>query len=1447
MAYFALLWKARTIEKYRQNYENEKYNSIMAANTPIPEKSLSQRWRYYRSDTRKRISKIFKRLYPEGSSISHFLLYLKTDLTIPNFILKSVLGFLGGIMLTYLCFLFLVFQLSISLFHATVVSFIIGVLLTLGLAFSNRIRCLVFLLIPQLFSRVGRYTLTCYALVLILTGPAKNTLKNSEILTESMACQQVQIKATVNQIRYSMRKPYNSMGNSINIIIHRLNNVRRQFKAILLKLNRLVLSILEVIQSGFSWLNSLTEICNKRFGTPLERCKKVLNEGIAQCKKRQDQNSNWDCDISDKANIICSNAKRYNVICVYVDYIDGSIIATIKKRLKNYSKRIRNMLYLQIHTHHSYSFSSNTSHSASQVAAGIVTEIRKRADPLLTWLSWSSCVTSLFLLLIIFRAKYYQHMFETRSRFDNRYITKEMRDLDLKRLRQGRDTVLPLNRRERIKYVTTTSFRLVTSEKVYMTRSAVFTAITTFKLLIHMVADYSLFWVLATIRHHGKLQTILPMEAPDSGVNISGTGKMAEMFQSLLNALKTPLEYQQANENCLPNPHPPDLQRYSQIGILIFLLWFFALFEPYGLRLRHVIMGHYRPERAKARAEWLYNHILRTRGGFMKFARRKLHRKYKYCTEEKYTFIKWLETRIPFWWLRSLLGINPKEPHCLLCGTEEHRNDANTRLQRCNSINCLGIYCTSCFVDIGQLCTVCLSPNDYGDLSDVSLEKGSSDESDEESDSKAGSTTQLLDKTTDDINDELLLIIEGKKSNMLQEKRQIFSSIQNEDSTEFSENTPLLYDSGAVFNKQTYISYNEYSSTSNKRAVIRSAFNITSEENKQLDDQEYDKREIFNSNIENKHTCYYVRKFLNLCSGYWHGIKENVTSCSDLINASTKINLKRDNVTKNYKRRKKSKSNSKATTKYRSYERNDDEETRKYRISAFLEEQDWIKRLERKRSKKIRNKRLKVLNEGLRLENLKENYVTETVKNTNFDYNNTVYENFNQNFGNLPKLEKCEVCQEHIPNSLVVNSRNEKTSADITRRMSFYKSIGNDDFDILKNELNQEPNRNFPSSSNTGQTIPIMRKEDNLIQNANIKNGRHTSNSRDVKSENKTVVPSPVAVQFCECLSEAGTKHQQPEEKPQRKLTQKTNITDAEVEAAPVICHCGTQYTTTSDNVKKDKKIIAKVQLEQKEKATKKEMAEDIEAQPSKFRTSNYEDSRPDERKEEISGTSFESSSQMCLLRKLAANENVWSEIYEYTSGISIKSDSLISSSININASITDNTVCSYVCIDKIHDKKFKKPKYAVVTKANQCTTTDRARLCDVSTIIDDWWSPIVERKKIGEVYFEKKAGDFELLNKNARNKRKSRAAATDGKFVTFTSKAQIIPRGTDDILSASRYLLQSQKYYNELFNAKYNGSYMYPNDAVQNLERNHSPNDIHRARKSHRSKRLEECYPSRK
>lgn len=47
------------------------------------------------------------------------------------------------------------------------------------------------MMLPQLFSKRGRQALVAYAFILVFTGPAKNTMRNMRILSESMACTQV--------------------------------------------------------------------------------------------------------------------------------------------------------------------------------------------------------------------------------------------------------------------------------------------------------------------------------------------------------------------------------------------------------------------------------------------------------------------------------------------------------------------------------------------------------------------------------------------------------------------------------------------------------------------------------------------------------------------------------------------------------------------------------------------------------------------------------------------------------------------------------------------------------------------------------------------------------------------------------------------------------------------------------------------------------------------------------------------------------------------------------------------------------------------------------------------------------------------------------------------------------------------------------------------------------
>ncbi|XP_026828448.1 DC-STAMP domain-containing protein 2-like [Ooceraea biroi] len=193
MAFFQLVLKAEKLEKARLRYEDEKLRSIEISKGAKPRLTLKQRLRRKRLKCRKRVKHFWTRVI---SVIRYTWIYkkarlLRIDGTLENYILKSLFGFLGGIFLTYMFFVFFVFQLNFTLSSATMLCSLLGVILTLGLAFSHRVRCIVFLLLPQFFSKRGRQALMAYAFILTLTGPGKNTLHNISVLSESLVCGQV--------------------------------------------------------------------------------------------------------------------------------------------------------------------------------------------------------------------------------------------------------------------------------------------------------------------------------------------------------------------------------------------------------------------------------------------------------------------------------------------------------------------------------------------------------------------------------------------------------------------------------------------------------------------------------------------------------------------------------------------------------------------------------------------------------------------------------------------------------------------------------------------------------------------------------------------------------------------------------------------------------------------------------------------------------------------------------------------------------------------------------------------------------------------------------------------------------------------------------------------------------------------------------------------------------
>ncbi|XP_048516014.1 DC-STAMP domain-containing protein 2-like [Athalia rosae] len=745
MAFFQLVLKARKLEKARLAYQDEKFRSIEVSKGAKIHYTLAQKIRYKKILLKKRFFKWLKKVTscPEDSWFHEKSVLLRTDGTFENYILKSVMGFFGGIFLTYLFFMFFVFQLNFTLSSATLLCSFFGIILTIGLAFSYRVRCVVFLLLPQFFSKRGRQALMAYVFILALTGPAKNTLHNMGVLSESLACGQEQLKRAVKTIVDLVKQPFYALRDSIAKIMKTVKMVVRKIKEALLAIKRIVLSIREfvtepfvakkvirkfrysitvkVFKAVFQWLGSIMNICNKKLGTPFDRCQKVFDGAVADCKASLGPLFGGVCNLAYVVGLLCWVVKPFDFICMLVSFVTDSIVGVVKKKIKKFAKHVKAMFYVKVKFSHSFHFETNQSRSLEDVATGIVTEIRSRTDKFLTVFDLMSFATSFFFMFMMLRVIHYRHKWLTSERFDNRYLTDDLREIDLRRARLDKETVLPLNPRERNKYIPLTSIKLIKTEKIKLTKSAVFLWLTTFKLGIHMMADYCLYWVLSTIRYHGRFES--KIETPNAvGVYVAGNGFLADLYRSIVRAF-SPLENEVDLDTvpCLPDPIPPDLDRYTQIVSLIILCWIMAVFEPYGLRLRHVVMCYYHPDRAKQRAVWLYNHIIRSRGSFLKFARRQLRRKYSKSDKkeavEKVTLKERLVAFLPI--LRNCFGAERRM--CLLCAAVER--DSQPPLIRCPKPGCTGLFCIQCFADLQNLCTICLEPIDYGDLSDMSEER----------------------------------------------------------------------------------------------------------------------------------------------------------------------------------------------------------------------------------------------------------------------------------------------------------------------------------------------------------------------------------------------------------------------------------------------------------------------------------------------------------------------------------------------------------------------------------------------------------------------------------------------------------------------------------------------------------------------------------------------------
>ncbi|XP_062549952.1 DC-STAMP domain-containing protein 2 isoform X2 [Armigeres subalbatus] len=634
---------------------------------------------------------------------------------------KIVLGLIIGLFQTVALFLVLYYQFDVSRRTTCIVTAISGTLFTIQSCRSSDFQCVTLLMVPQILSKRGRTASVAYAFVLTMNGPARNTIANVDVLGQALSCSQDRLKAAVQDALQALKAPFLAMKRTIKMILSEVEKAFMKVQRVLMDVMRLVK--LHTIKAGYEWLANIAAVCNKKNGTPFDQCIRALESAVEDCKQKLGP-MDFMCEVTHVAKVVCYSVKVVDLICELIDFASSYIVDEIERRLEKFIHDIQVMFFVEVDFDHSFEFKTNFSKNYSEIATDITKEIKHRSRYIFTILNIFTIVSSLFLICVVIRAVRYKMKYLTRDRFDNVYISRDFIAIDEHRRSLNMDTILPLTRKERNRYIRLTSLSLIRKEKIRIARNALFLFISTIHILGLIATDYCLYWLLALIqRIYLRLGGI--EKPPMVTLEVGGFGIVADLYRGIVRAFEPVVKQVDALNpaRCAPDPKVPNFGRYVQIGLLLLFCWICIVMEPYGLRVRQLVMRAYFPDRAKERASWLYNDILLKRESFVKILRRQLGMKKGDSKPKRLIDIIRAKTN-RIWICRKILGTSGSGKYCIFCGERTDENEAVS----CIRPGCGGIYCYECFLEIENVCTICSEPIDPSDQSDMSIERDSSED-----------------------------------------------------------------------------------------------------------------------------------------------------------------------------------------------------------------------------------------------------------------------------------------------------------------------------------------------------------------------------------------------------------------------------------------------------------------------------------------------------------------------------------------------------------------------------------------------------------------------------------------------------------------------------------------------------------------------------------------------
>ncbi|OWK04505.1 DCST1 [Cervus elaphus hippelaphus] len=636
-----------------------------------------------------------------------------------------------------------------------------------GWGTSPHIRCASLLLIPKMLGKEGRLFVLGYALAAIYEGPVANLRHNLNEVIASLGCTvELQINNTRTAWRVStapLRAVFKDLLSSKDSLKAETQNITNSFEELDAQVNS---------KSGFSPKDAEGSETAPGGAAPLAsafrhhlstqkmyelktklRCSYVVNKAMFSCRRWFDQKHgacmqriwvpllNHLLCLPMKFKFFCSIAKVMEVWCrgrIPVEGNFGQTYDSLNQSIHGLEGEFSATINLKEEKRAGV-LGLNTSwkHVSSEVRDYV-----RRQEAQLEWtLGLLHVLLSCTFLLVLHACFSYMDSYNRDIRFDNIYISTYFCQIDERRKKLGKQTLLPLRKAEKKTVIFPWDPTIQAAEMRNVLRELMETLPVLLLLLVLCGLDWALYSIFDTIRHHSFVQysfripilphlrnsnslltpplpihTTTPILASGSHkleVKVGGDSMLARLLRNTIGALNTSSEIVVDSNNmpCLPQPVPLSTRAYLKAALPSGLLVCLCLLQAFGYRLRRVITAFYFPKREKKRTLFLYNDLLRKRAAFTQLRRATILRRARQQRAPRRHLLDILHRSCPL--LRPLL-----RRRCVVCQAPE-----TPESYLCPTPNCEAVYCRSCWNDMRQRCPACtpreeLSSSAYSDSND---------------------------------------------------------------------------------------------------------------------------------------------------------------------------------------------------------------------------------------------------------------------------------------------------------------------------------------------------------------------------------------------------------------------------------------------------------------------------------------------------------------------------------------------------------------------------------------------------------------------------------------------------------------------------------------------------------------------------------------------------------